>query len=100
MLAGEKKQQVLAGSLLGDNLEAEATPMSFSLNGGREEVRATPFAYVPNLTDKVVQMLEQNINRYTKKLANLMMLIPLACLTAIVNLCGIQGCLRMRSGLK
>ena len=57
VLAGDKKQRALANTLLGDNLEAEAEPMPFPLKGGGEEVRARPFAYVPDVTEKVLQTL-------------------------------------------
>ena len=49
--------------LLGDNLEAEAVPMTFPLKkggGGGEEVRATPYCYVPDLVGKIFSMLEEN----------------------------------------
>ena len=65
ILAGEKKQRALASTLLGDNLEAEAAPMSFPLKGGGEEIRAVPLAYVPQLRAKVLHMLQQNVDRYT-----------------------------------
>ena len=44
VLAGEKKQRALAfaNTLLGDNLDAEAAPMSVPLKGGEEEIRARP----------------------------------------------------------
>ena len=64
VLVGEKRQRTLANTLLGENIEAEAAPMTFSLKGGGEEVKDVPFASVPDLTKKVLQILEQNIDRY------------------------------------
>lgn len=53
----------MAKSLLGDNLEAETVPLTFPLkkaDGGGEEIRATPYCYVPDLVDKVTTLLDQN----------------------------------------
>lgn len=50
----------MARSLLGDNLEAEAVPLTFPLKKtSGEEVRATPFCYVPDLVDKVFTLTEE-----------------------------------------
>lgn len=51
----------MAKSLLGDNLEAETVPLTFPLKkGGGEEIRATPYCYVPDLVGKVMSMLDAN----------------------------------------
>ncbi len=63
VLASEKKQRVLAKGLLGDNLEAETAPMTFSLKPAGEEIRAVPLVFVPNLQDKVLSLLDQNLGR-------------------------------------
>ena len=49
-------------TLLGDNLEAEPVPVTFPLKkgGGGEEVRATPYCYVPDLVGKIIGMLDEN----------------------------------------
>ena len=62
-MAGEKRQRCPARELVGDNLICEPVPMSFSLSSGGEEIRATPYAYTPDLTAKVFQILEQNMQR-------------------------------------
>jgi hypothetical protein len=48
----------------GDNLISEPVPMSFSLASGGEEIRATPYAYTPDLKAKVFQILQQNVQRW------------------------------------
>lgn len=59
-IGSEKKQRVVVRCLLGDNLEAEAVPLTFPLKKrGGEEVRATPFCYVPNLVEKVITLTEE-----------------------------------------
>lgn len=59
-LGSEKKQRTVAKELLGNNLEAEAVPLTFPLKKGKgEEVRATAFCYVPNLASKVLTMVEE-----------------------------------------
>ena len=59
-LAGEHRQRTLAKELVDGNLDAEAAPMSFPLKGGGEEIRGVPFAYCPNLIQKVTHLLQQN----------------------------------------
>jgi hypothetical protein len=63
VLAGKKRQRDLAKELVGD-ITSEPVPMSFSLPSGGEELRAAPFAYSPNLNEKVIQILERNAERY------------------------------------
>ena len=46
--------------LLGTNLTSEAAPFTFSLKSGGLEIRAAPYVYIPNLTEKIVQLLEKN----------------------------------------
>ena len=63
-LGSEKKQRIVAGKLLEKNLEAEGVPLTFPLKkGGGEEVRTTAFCYVPNLTSKVLTMVEEKQKR-------------------------------------
>ena len=65
-LAGEHTQRARVKELVDGNLEAEAAPMSFPLRGGGEEIRGAPFAYCPNLIQKVTQLLQQNKERSAK----------------------------------
>ncbi len=60
-LASEPKQRTLAKKLLGDNLEAETTPMTFSLKPSGE-IRAVPLVFVPNLQEKVLSLVDQNLS--------------------------------------
>ena len=62
-MAGEKRRRCLAQELVGDNLVSEPVPMSFALASGGQEIRTTPYAYTPNLTAKVFQILTQNMQR-------------------------------------
>ena len=59
-LSSERKQRKLAKEQVGDNLEAETAPFSFSLASGGEELRVAAHVFIPNLVQKVVQLLEQN----------------------------------------
>lgn len=53
-LSSEKRQRKVARTLLGDNLEAEAVPLTFPLKkSGGEEVRAVAYCYVPDLLQRV-----------------------------------------------
>ena len=59
-LSSERKQRKLAEELVGENLDAETAPFSFTLASGGEELRVAAHIFIPNLVEKVVQMLEQN----------------------------------------
>ena len=48
-VASEWKMRRCYQGIVGDNLEAEFVPMSFSLKDGSEEIRLTPYSYIPNL---------------------------------------------------
>ena len=64
-LSSERKQRIIAKEQIGDNLEMENAPFSFNLTGGGEEIRAAAHAFIPNLVDKVIQLLDQN-EKYSK----------------------------------
>ena len=51
----------MAKEQVGDNLEAETAPFSFSIPSGGEELRVAAHVFIPNLVEKVVQLLEQNV---------------------------------------
>lgn len=59
-LGSEKKLRALSQELIGDNLEVELAPFTFTLADGGEEIRGAAHAYAPSLTDKIIQLLEQN----------------------------------------
>ena len=59
-MATEKKMRVEASELVGDNLSAELTPFSFNHKDGGEIIKNASFAYVPNLWEKVKDMLDRN----------------------------------------
>ena len=64
-LSSERKQRIIAKEQIRDNLETENAPFSFNLTGGGEEIRAAAHAFIPNLVNKVIQLLEQN-EKYSK----------------------------------
>lgn len=59
-MAPEYKVRCLSRSLAGANLASELVPFTFALDGGGEEVRKAPMAFVPDLPSKVKQLLDQN----------------------------------------
>ena len=59
-LGSERRQRAVAKGLVGENLRAEAVPMTFRLKDGGEEIRAVPLVYIPNLQKKVFDLLDEN----------------------------------------
>ena len=59
-LSSERKQRTLAKEQVGENLDAETAPFSFTLASGGEELRVAAHVFLPHLVEKVVQLLEQN----------------------------------------
>lgn len=59
-LGTEGKERARAHDLIGPNLTSESVAFTFSLDGGGEELRKAPMAYVPDLPAKVTQLLDQN----------------------------------------
>ena len=49
----------MASELVGDNLEAELAPMSFSHKDGGEVIKEAPIAYIPRLWE-IKDLLDQN----------------------------------------
>lgn len=49
-----------ASRLVGTNLAAEMVPFAFSHKDGGEVIKVVPLAFVPNLWDKMKQLLDQN----------------------------------------
>ena len=64
-LASERSQRQLAREIIGDNLQAEKAPFSFTKDGGGEEIREIPFVFVPNLIRKVADVVAHN-ERYAQ----------------------------------
>ena len=58
--ASECKERSLAKELVGPNLSAENVILTFAPDGPAEVMREAPFAYIPDLRSKVVQLLDQN----------------------------------------
>lgn len=59
-MASEQKMRVESAELVGDNLSAELTPFSFPHKDGGEVIQNAPYAHVPNLWEKVKNLLDQN----------------------------------------
>jgi len=58
--ASEAKERSLSKELVGTNLDAEAVAFTFTEDGGNEYVQKAPMAFVPDLVNKVIQLLDQN----------------------------------------
>ena len=60
-IASERKMSNEAKELVADNiLCAEMVPFSFSHKDGGEEIKPAAMAYIPDLWDKITDMLERN----------------------------------------
>ena len=59
-MASEAKMRKEASRLVGTNLAAEMVPFAFGHKDGGEVIKVAPFAFVPNLWDKVKQLLDEN----------------------------------------
>lgn len=55
----EAKERTLTKKLIGSNLAAESVVLTFTVDG-EEEMRETPYVFIPDLKFKVIQLLEQN----------------------------------------
>ena len=59
-IASERNQRALSKELVGSNLASEAAFFSFPMVSCGEELRPAPLVYVPDLSGKIFQLLEQN----------------------------------------
>ena len=59
-VASERKPRALSKELVGSNLSSEAALFSCTLESCGEELRPAPLVYVPDLSGKIFQLLEQN----------------------------------------
>ncbi|KAL5481350.1 hypothetical protein EMCRGX_G021488 [Ephydatia muelleri] len=50
----------ISSQIVGDNLKGEIAPFLFPIPSGGEEMKGAPLVYIPQLVDKVVQLLEGN----------------------------------------
>ena len=58
-LASERRVRRLSQELLGDNLAAMEVPLSQPQRFG-VDLKVSPLVYVPDLAEKIFQLLEQN----------------------------------------
>ena len=58
--ARERKLRKCSKEVVTNSLKAEGVPFTFLLNSGGEEIRAAPLAYIPDLKEKIFQMLDKN----------------------------------------
>ncbi|KAL5491484.1 hypothetical protein EMCRGX_G016781 [Ephydatia muelleri] len=56
----ERMRHVGSKRIVGDNIQGELAPFSFTLTSGGEELRAAPLVFIPNLIQKVTQLLDEN----------------------------------------
>ena len=66
-IGSERKEHALAREFIGDNLMVQLPPFSFKLPDGGEELRGAEYGYTPSLTQKIIQLLEQNERSVEKK---------------------------------
>lgn len=59
-VGSEAKQRTLAKDIVGDNLVTETGAFTFRRDGGGEDIREVPFAYVPNLIRKATDLIENH----------------------------------------
>lgn len=59
-LASEGKMRKEATKLVGKNLDAEIVPFAFPHKDGGQVIKNAPYAFIPNLWDKVKDLLDQN----------------------------------------
>ena len=59
-LSSEGRQREIAQRQIGENIDSETAPFSFSLPSGGEELRAAAHVFIPRLREKVFQLLEEN----------------------------------------
>ena len=59
-IASEKSKRKEACALIGDNLKAELAPFSFKHKDGGEVIKQAAIAYIPDLWQKICDLLDQN----------------------------------------
>ncbi len=62
-MASEKKMRVRASDLTDNPLNSEMALFSFTFHSGGEEIKPAPFVYIPNLKNKIFELLDKN-HRY------------------------------------
>lgn len=59
-LSSEKRQRSLASNIVGEAIQGENGAFICSKEGGGNEIKEVPFVYVPNLVQKVADLLAHN----------------------------------------
>ena len=59
-LACEERIHHVSKRIMGDNIQGEMAPFSFTLISDEEQLRTSPFVFIPNLIQKVTQLLDEN----------------------------------------
>ena len=59
-LAGEERMCHISSQIVCDNLKGEIAPFLFPIPSGGEEIKGAPLVYIPQLVDKIVQLMEGN----------------------------------------
>ena len=60
----------IAAKQIGDNLQSEVAPFSFPLDSGGEELHGAAHVFIPNLQQKLFQLLEENDRLASKYVKN------------------------------
>ena len=59
-LACEERMRQASKRIVGDKIQGELAPFSFTLTSGGEKQQATPLVFISNLIQKVTQLLDGN----------------------------------------
>ena len=59
-IACEEQMRQIAREEVGDNLCGEIAPFTFTSSSGAIELKGAPHIYMPNIIQKITQLLEEN----------------------------------------
>ena len=63
-VGSERKQRARVEEIVGDNIYAEMGAFTFKRDGGGEDIKETPFVYIPNLIRKASDLIEEHRGYY------------------------------------
>ena len=59
-IASERSLRKRSKEVISDNLKPEVAPLTFSLKSGGEEIREAPLVSIPDLKEKLFQLLDKH----------------------------------------
>ena len=59
-LACVERMHHVSKKIVRDNIQGKLTPFSFTLTSSGEELQAAPLVFIPNLIQKVIQLLDES----------------------------------------